>query len=261
MGRAKRRASESGGSAGDAVAGASAGGAAGASAAVLGGDRARGVQRGRGGGGRVSVGGWRPVVSGGWRHADRHARLPLSGRYLSFAEREEIALLRAAGCGVREIARQLGRSPSTISRELRRNAATRSGGLDYRATTAQWHADRRGAAAQAGQARRQRRAAALCPGPPGRRCRSGPDGVAAAAHTSVDRPASRVAARIAVGRGRGVLSRSPTGCAWTSPMMSRCASRTRRSISRCSSKAEERCARADRVSADRQDGDCPNFCV
>jgi IS30 family transposase len=69
---------------------------------------------------------------------------PLSGRYLSFAEREEIALLRARGCGVREIARQLGRSPSTISRELRRNAATRGGYLEYRASTAQWHADCRG---------------------------------------------------------------------------------------------------------------------
>jgi IS30 family transposase len=68
---------------------------------------------------------------------------PLSGRYLSFTEREEIAILRARGCGVREIARQLGRSPSTISRELRRNAATRGGGFEYRASTAQWHADRR----------------------------------------------------------------------------------------------------------------------
>ena len=68
---------------------------------------------------------------------------PLSGRYLSFVEREEIAVLHAGGCGVREIARQLGRSPSTISRELRRNAATRSGNLEYRATAAQWHADRR----------------------------------------------------------------------------------------------------------------------
>src|SRR3712207_2369902 len=71
------------------------------------------------------------------------SRAPLSGRCLSFAEREEIALLRAGGCGVREVARRLGRSPSTISRELRRNAATRSGRLDYRATTAQWRADRR----------------------------------------------------------------------------------------------------------------------
>src|SRR5438128_2176709 len=68
---------------------------------------------------------------------------PLSGRYLSFSEREEIALLRAGGAGVREIAGRLRRSPSTISRELRRNAATRSGRLEYRATTAQWHADRR----------------------------------------------------------------------------------------------------------------------
>jgi IS30 family transposase len=67
---------------------------------------------------------------------------PPSGRYLSFAEREEIALLRAQGCGVREVARRLGRAASTVSRELRRNAATRSGGLEYRATTAQWHAER-----------------------------------------------------------------------------------------------------------------------
>lgn len=68
---------------------------------------------------------------------------PLSGRYLSFVEREEIALLRAQGEGVRSIARQLARAPSTISRELRRNAATRGGTLEYRAIAAQWHADRR----------------------------------------------------------------------------------------------------------------------
>jgi IS30 family transposase len=68
---------------------------------------------------------------------------PSSGRYLSFAEREEIAILKAKGCGVREIARQTNRSPSTISRELRRNAATRSGSSGYRAINAQWHADRR----------------------------------------------------------------------------------------------------------------------
>lgn len=67
---------------------------------------------------------------------------PPSGRHLSLAEREQIALLRAQCQGVREIARQLARAPSTISRELRRNAATRSGGFEYRAITAQWHADR-----------------------------------------------------------------------------------------------------------------------
>lgn len=64
-------------------------------------------------------------------------------RYLSFVEREEIALLKVQGYGVRKIARRIGRSPSTISRELRRNAATRGGYVEYRATTAQWHAKRR----------------------------------------------------------------------------------------------------------------------
>jgi IS30 family transposase len=68
-------------------------------------------------------------------------RDPVSWRYLCFAEREEIALLRAEGKGVREIARALGRSPSTISRELRRNAATRGGKLEYRASVAQWKAE------------------------------------------------------------------------------------------------------------------------
>ena len=75
---------------------------------------------------------------------------PLSGRYLSFVEREELAIQHAQGSGVRQIARHMGRSGSnrevrrrsTISRELRRNAATRGGELDYRASTAQWHAER-----------------------------------------------------------------------------------------------------------------------
>jgi IS30 family transposase len=67
----------------------------------------------------------------------------VSGRYLSFAEREHIAVWHAQKAGVREIARRLGRAPSTISRELRRNASTRTWRLDYRASTAQWHAERR----------------------------------------------------------------------------------------------------------------------
>lgn len=66
---------------------------------------------------------------------------PVSGKYLSFAEREEIGLLRAQDVGVREIARRIGRSPSTVSRELARNAATRSGQLEYRASVAQWKAE------------------------------------------------------------------------------------------------------------------------
>ncbi len=66
---------------------------------------------------------------------------PLSGRYLTFREREEIAILKAQDAGVRQIALQLGRAPSTISRELRRNAATRGGKLEYRASVAQWKAE------------------------------------------------------------------------------------------------------------------------
>jgi IS30 family transposase len=68
-----------------------------------------------------------------------------SGRYLSFSEREQIALWRAEKVGVREIARRLGRHASTVSREVRRNASTRGGTLTYRATVAQWHRDRRAA--------------------------------------------------------------------------------------------------------------------
>jgi IS30 family transposase len=46
-----------------------------------------------------------------------------SQRYLSLLERRRIATLRREGLSVRQVAEQLGRSPSTISRELRRNTA------------------------------------------------------------------------------------------------------------------------------------------
>src|SRR3546814_20398055 len=64
-----------------------------------------------------------------------------TGRYLSFVEREEIAILRAQGHGPREIGRRIGRDASTISRELRRNAATRATNPGSRATTAQGKAE------------------------------------------------------------------------------------------------------------------------
>jgi IS30 family transposase len=84
-----------------------------------------------------------PVGSRWFRHAGGMPPLSLAeptGRYLSFSEREELALLKAGGLGVRAIARELGRHHSTISRELRRNAATRAGRREYRATVAQWKA-------------------------------------------------------------------------------------------------------------------------
>jgi IS30 family transposase len=67
----------------------------------------------------------------------------VSGRYLSFSEREDIAIWRAQKVGVREMARRLKRNPSTISRELCRNASTRQYPPLYKASTAQWHAERR----------------------------------------------------------------------------------------------------------------------
>src|SRR5699024_7248318 len=84
------------------------------------------------------------LVSSRWfRHAGGMPPISLvepTGRYLSFDEREEIAILRARGQGVREIARAIGRDTGAISRELRRNAATRSGKQEYRAVVAQWKA-------------------------------------------------------------------------------------------------------------------------
>ena len=84
-----------------------------------------------------------PVGARWFRHAGGMPPISLvepTGRYLSFEEREEIALLRATQVGVREIGRRIGRDPGTVSRELRRNAATRSGKQEYRALVAQWKA-------------------------------------------------------------------------------------------------------------------------
>jgi IS30 family transposase len=84
-----------------------------------------------------------PVASRWFRHAGGMPPLSLAeptGRYLSFQEREELALLRAKGLGVRAVARELKRDPGTISRELRRNSATRGGKPEYRASVAQWKA-------------------------------------------------------------------------------------------------------------------------
>ena len=86
----------------------------------------------------VEAGGVNPYGVGG-----------VSGRYLSFEEREEIAVAVAAGCSRAQIARALGRHPATISRELARNSPTRAGAgaaspaACYRAGLAQSKADER----------------------------------------------------------------------------------------------------------------------
>jgi IS30 family transposase len=119
------------------------------------------------------------------------------GRYLSFDERVRIGGLRAAGLGVRAIARELGRDPGTVSPELRRGAGTRG----YKATVAQAAVDR---------GRRSPRAAKL---------------------------ATNLALRREVqARGSSAAtapSRSLADSGSTSPTIRRCGCRPRRSISRC----------------------------
>lgn len=72
------------------------------------------------------------------------------GRYLSRLERQRIATLRARGLGVREIARRLGRSPSTVSRELHRNVRPHDGGV-YDADLAHARAQERARRDRAGR--------------------------------------------------------------------------------------------------------------
>jgi hypothetical protein len=166
---------------------------------------------------------------------------PLSGRYLSLGEREEIALMRVQGYSMQAIARRLGRAASTISRELRRNAATRSGDFQYRATTAQWHAERSARRPKPGklagnQALRDyvhERLAGLVTTPDAE-----PPSQDRALHgTDVDMDGGKSDD----GRGPGVLNRSHGVCRSTSRMTRPCASVTRPSISRCSSKGAALC--------------------
>jgi IS30 family transposase len=65
-----------------------------------------------------------------------------TGRYLSQAEREEIACGLAAGLSQREIARRLGRPASTVSREIPRNRSVHHPGR-YRGNVAQHKAEER----------------------------------------------------------------------------------------------------------------------
>ena len=67
-----------------------------------------------------------------------------SGRYLSLEERLQIADLRLAGTGVRDIAGQIGRSPGTVSRELRRNGSAPDGLGKYSPYAAHKRAQLRG---------------------------------------------------------------------------------------------------------------------
>jgi transposase, IS30 family len=77
-----------------------------------------------------------PIQGDGPAPARRKA--PESGRYLSEDERIYIADRLREDAGIREIAREVGRHPSTVSREVKRNACLESG--DYRPHAAQQRA-------------------------------------------------------------------------------------------------------------------------
>jgi IS30 family transposase len=81
---------------------------------------------------------WFGECGGVTSNAPRAASVP--GRYLSLAEREEIALRLAAGESKPQIAAALGRPPCTVYREVARNSGYRG---RYRAMTAQENTDRR----------------------------------------------------------------------------------------------------------------------
>jgi IS30 family transposase len=78
------------------------------------------------------------------------------GRYLTLAEREEIAVGVAKQETLRSIARRLGRAPSSVSREVARNQVKhRPGG--YRAVNAQYKADQRVKRPKAGKLAKNQR--------------------------------------------------------------------------------------------------------
>ena len=165
---------------------------------------------------------------------------PVSGRYLSFTEREEIAVRLAGGCGVREIARQpvvrRRRFPGSCNATLRSDAAELN--IEPRPLSGMR------SVALSVPSRQSSRSTRSC----GRMCRTGfrerCSGLTGASRVQISRGVGGVRdrARIAAGDSVGARSKSPGASAWTSPMMNRCACLTRRSINRSISRAAERCA-------------------
>lgn len=140
-----------------------------------------------------------PYQSGGVRQAPQQR----SKRHLTGGEREEISRGIAAGESARQLARRLGRSPSTVSREIARN-----GGRDrYRAASADAAAYERG--------RRPSRP-------------SSPNGLPCGHWWRPSWPCA------------GHPSRSRAGCDAAFPVTPPCRSRTRRSTSRSTTRAAAR---------------------
>jgi hypothetical protein len=165
---------------------------------------------------------------------------PVSGRYLSFTEREEIAVLlaRVPGCGRSRVSWVVRRrrSPGSCNGTLRFAPAGLSiGPRPHR---------RMPIVAPDDRSRRSslstRSCGAMCRTGSLERC-SGPTG-ALRVRGSAGRGGVTDRERTGAGDSVGARSRSLVGYALTSPMMSRCVFPMRRSISRCMCRAAERCA-------------------
>ena len=174
---------------------------------------------------------------------------PVSGRYLSFTEREEIAVLLARGCGVQGDRACAGSRTINDLPGAAAQRCARTGRPEYRASTAQTHADRRARRPKPAKLAVNPQLRAMCrTGSPGL-C-SGPMGASRALRSA---GVGGVTGREKTGAGdsAGARSRSPVACALTSPMMSRCVCLMSRSISRSMCRARGAAPGALRLPADR----------
>ena len=186
----------------------------------------RGVERD---GGRRSRSGCRQPVGVRWFRdgggMPSFMLAPLSGRYLSFAEREEIALLQCSGhwrAGDRSADRAVAVDDLAGAAPQRRDPRRQAG---VSGSVAQWKAELVARRPKTAKLAAERAAARVCAGSTvggwsaGRTGPRSPGPAAAWKGRNKPRREDRRWAR------RGARSRSPTGCASTSPMMSRCGSR------------------------------------
>ena len=203
------------------------------------------VERGCCGRGRRVAGCRHTMVPGGWRHAASDVRA--SAKPLVRA----ISVVRGAG----------GDRAAACAGLLHAGdrASARPGGVDDLAGVAaqRCHPERRsgvscddgavacraiGPSPEAGEACAQRGIARLCAGTTGRRGRRAQRRFRSRPGGRLERTSAWTAAGSAVGAAPGARSRSLAACRSTSRMMGRCASVTKPSTRRCSSKAAERCA-------------------
>ena len=164
----------------------------------------------------------------------------VSGRYLLFSEREEIALLRVQGCSMREVARRLGRQPQR---------SRGSCGATLRPEVAAWSIARPRRSGMpsdllAAQSRRSLRSTRHCE-PMWKNDWQGSSslrvGLLFPARLCTGTAADMGRGSIGGGQTPGARSRLLAACRSTSRTMRPCASAMKPSIKRCSFKVVARC--------------------